>query len=524
MKIENALLARGILALSLTLISVPATVRAQAVEHLTITQPGGMPGLPVVTGIERGSNSVTIQWDGPPGYYRIYESQDLANGTWQQAGPPVAARRATITVLHSNAFFRVSGPAPQYAGSQACLECHESIHNEAMHTRHAHALDTLKQIHQANNPACLVCHTVGYGLPTGFVDESRTPHLAGVQCENCHGPAAAHAANDSDPTLRPRADFASTVCGGCHTGSHHPTYDEWKTSGHAVVVEDMNASSRIDSCGRCHSGSVRLAMLKNGPLPHGDANHGIGCVTCHDPHRSTGHPAQLRNPTASTNDYFLSSSDVFADTYDPDINVCAQCHNHRGATWTSSTRPPHHSPQYNMLVGTVGVLPEGMTSGVGAHGRFVEKQCAGCHMEKAEYESEAHPASTGHRFNVSTYASCGQCHPFPELLAAFATTAVSNQIVQLKEALDLWGETRAPEPLRTKYGALAWEYTTPGSLSAGGSGPSSSEQALIPENIRKARFNLYVVLYDGSFGVHNGAHASGLLEAARNWVRQELDP
>ena len=52
-------------------------------------------------------------------------------------------------------------------------------------------------------------------------------------------------------------------------------------------------------------------------------------------------------------------------------------------------------------------------------------------------------------------------------------------------------------------GRRAWEYTMPGALSPGGPGPNAAEQTLIPDNIKKARFNLYLVLYDGSFGVHN---------------------
>ena len=51
------------------------------------------------------------------------------------------------------------------------------------------------------NSSCLPCHTVGYGLPTGFSFTNKngvfsyTTNLAGVQCENCHGPAANHAAS-----------------------------------------------------------------------------------------------------------------------------------------------------------------------------------------------------------------------------------------------------------------------------------------------------------------------------------------
>jgi hypothetical protein len=70
---------------------------------------------------------------------------------------------------------------------------------------------------------------------------------------------------------------------------------------------------------------------------------------------------------------------------------------------------------------------------------------------------------------------------------------------------------------------MAWEYTVPGSLSTGTAGPSSSEQALVPDKIKKARFNLYLVVNDGSYGVHNGPHAITLLDTALAWVREELN-
>lgn len=512
---------------------------AAEVQHLSITVPGGMPGLPVMTGIERTTtNGAKVTWDGPSGYYQLYQQLGLTSSTWQKVGGPNLNRTAEVATLHSNAFFRVSGPTPQYAGSQACLECHESVHAVEAQTRHAQALEALKRAHQDNNASCLPCHTVGYGLPSGFISETATPQLAGVQCENCHGPAANHAANPGDLTTRPRVDIAGQVCGGCHTGSHQPTYEEWKSSGHFAVVEDMNLPSRINSCGRCHSGTARLALV-NGLNPSttvtNDANVGITCVVCHDPHQNhvwtnvlTGVVAtnQLRYPVASTNYYSLSTSAPFTNRYD--INVCAQCHNDRGASWTSTSRPPHHSPQYNMLLGTVGVRADGSTGATNAepasHAMLIEKQCVGCHMPTQEYQSEAHPAVTGHAFKIVSYASCLACHPLPEMLVDFTAFVITNRIQQVKADLDLWATTKAPLDLRTKYGPLAWEYTTPGQLSKGTAGPTTAEQVQIPDSIKQARFNLYVVAYDGSFGAHNALYTTTLLDTAQNWVRQELNP
>jgi hypothetical protein len=501
---------------------------AQSVQHLSKPYLGGMPGAPVVTGIEQTTNQVIVSWDGPSGYYQLF-GQTNFGGPWTPIGGRTnAIRRAVVPMTYSNAFFKVSGPAPRYVGAQACAECHRSIHNAEKLTAHAGAFTSpaFAASGGQKNPSCLPCHTVGYGLPTGFTNITKTPNLAGVQCESCHGPGAVHAANPDDPIYRPRVEIASTVCGGCHTSSHHPTYEEWSASGHSVVTEDMNPTNRISSCGRCHSGSARLALIKNDKLPAGDANMPVGCVNCHDPHRVTGNPAQLINPVRSTNDFFLTTSENFQAKYSANTNasICAQCHNHRGANWESTTSPPHHSPQYNMMLGTVGLshtstnLPPRSSF---SHADMLENQCVTCHMQQEEFSASA-SANTGHNFGVYTYEACLECHPYPELLTDIVTAEISDTIQLLKTALDEWALTKAPETLRVKYGVRAWEYTTAGSLS-GGSGPSTAEQALIPVAIKKARFNLYIAYYDGSFGVHNPSHTARLLDSAEEWIREELN-
>ena len=36
--------------------------------------------------------------------------------------------------------------------------------------------------------------------------------------------------------MRPSVTISAAVCGGCHTGFHHPTYDEWLQAGHAAFI------------------------------------------------------------------------------------------------------------------------------------------------------------------------------------------------------------------------------------------------------------------------------------------------
>ena len=531
-------------------------VSAQQVPHQLITVPGGVPGLPVMTGINELTNGMGLTWDGPAGNYQVFQKSNSLNATWLALGKNTnLMRSATVTKLYSNAFFRVSGPAPKYAGYQVCITCHASVCQYVTNTPHASAFSNpaFKASGGQTNSSCLACHTVGYGLPTGFSFTNKngalayTTNLANVQCENCHGPAANHAAAPDDPTVIPRVDIAATICGGCHSGSHQPTYEEWSSSGHAVVVPSVlqsmaSSTNSISNCGRCHSGSARLALI-NGQNPSvtmvHDYNVAITCAVCHDPHalhvwtnglngvitftntltgvavvitnNSLGpvYTNQITCALASTNDFVLTTSAVFTNVYNPNVNVCAQCHNDRGAVWTDTARAPHHSPQYNMLLGTVGELLNGTAPNLPATHSRLEMQCAGCHMQTTNN-------STGHTFQVATYQLCLNCHTDPAGLINFATNSMALQIKQTKSYLDYWARVAAPAGLQ-KYGANAWEYTTPGDLSTG-AGPSTADQKLIPDDIKKARFNLYLVLYDGSYGVHNGPYDVELLQAAQAWV------
>ena len=544
---------------------------AQPVQHLSIAQPGGFPGLPVMTGITKLTNGMQITWDGPSGYYQVLQKSNGVLAAWTAWGKATNLNRTiTITQLYSNAFFRVSGPAPKYAGSKVCITCHLNICSFETNTPHASAFSNpaFQAAGGQNNASCLSCHTVGYGLPTGFVNASATPQLENVQCENCHGPAANHTASPDDPTVIPRVEIAATVCGGCHSASHSiytnpPTFEEWSASGHSAVVPDvlqtMSASTNnIETCGVCHSGSARLAML-NGINPAitlvNDYNVPQTCVVCHDPHQTNSFPAQLRNPVSSTNDFELTSADTatmaaFTNKYNANINInlCAQCHNDRGAAWTDTSRAPHHSAQYNFMLGSVGELLGGSaTFNPGTHaglpssasysisGKFyLTNQCASCHMQT---DNNGAP---NHSTMITSDTVCLNCHVTPPQILEdyFLTPAISNNVVSLLTALNRWA-ARQTNSLLTTTNMVAWEYTTPGGLSwrtnsfgyvtswslvnpVTFTGPKTPGQALIPDQVKRARFNMYLVLNDGSFGVHNPTLALNLLNAAQIWMEQVL--
>ena len=547
---------------------------AEEIQHLSITVPGGMPGLPLMGPIQQVSNGVSVTWFGPAGYYQLFEKTNVVASSWQPVGGLRLTNQAILISIHAGSFFNVSGPAASYAGSRACLECHSGTHTSVMKSAHVGAFTNHSFAMQGGqtDPSCLACHTVGYGLPTGFTVTNRngnliySTHLAGVQCESCHGPAGRHAANPGDFTVRPRVEIAATMCGGCHTAqsvpprvaaSHRPYYEDWNSSTHGAVNDALRtsfsggSSNTISNCGRCHSGTVRQALLKNVPLPRGHEAGAIGiaCSTCHDPHDTHLHTNvlagtlsftneltgfsyiftnnalgarytnQLREPLASLHDY--RTTGVFATNYDARINVCAQCHNDRGASYLATRSPPHPSLHYNILLGTVGEMTSGVTPNFpSAHSR-IEKQCAACHMQTPTAES-------GHKFKLTSYEACASCHGTAgnaEAFAGFLKGLVTSLSEDVKDGLDQWGTTKSPMPIRS-YGALAWEYENAGQISSpdgSAHGPATDEQQYIPANIKKARFNLYLVANDGSFGTHNGPLAITLLQAAQSWVTTELN-
>jgi len=119
-----------------------------------------------------------------------------------------------------------------YVGSDKCKSCHKEAYAIWKKTPHSHAYQTLVKAEKPSNrqfdPECIVCHTVGFGVVSGFVSEVKTAHLKDVGCESCHGPASAHVSNPNDADWQKRInpwrhlpkgkreDAMDQMCQKCH--------------------------------------------------------------------------------------------------------------------------------------------------------------------------------------------------------------------------------------------------------------------------------------------------------------------
>ncbi len=100
----------------------------------------------------------------------------------------------------------------EYVGAeQNCRMCHSDMYNGWAKTPHANAFKLLENVGKATDPACLPCHTTGYG-EGGYKDEATTPNLKGVQCEMCHGPGSEHNGDKTKIIASPPAKR----CAKCH--------------------------------------------------------------------------------------------------------------------------------------------------------------------------------------------------------------------------------------------------------------------------------------------------------------------
>jgi hypothetical protein len=164
------------------------------------------------------------------------QNQILLPGAKRTMRASLLAAAVTIGAFSAIVWGAQTGPAPGpgagYAWAESCSKCHETEYASWAHTKHATALERLSSSEQEKE--CVGCHVTG--AKTRVIVSGKVVNK-GVQCEACHGAAAAHVADPNVKTGLVTKPGAS-VCEECHSdkGPHFKGfwYDAMKSLVHTM--------------------------------------------------------------------------------------------------------------------------------------------------------------------------------------------------------------------------------------------------------------------------------------------------
>lgn len=125
-----------------------------------------------------------------------------------------------LALLLAAAFSAQASPRASYMGSKVCADCHPGEYDSFMkYSKKASSSESVKimaaDLTKEEVRNCYHCHTTGYGLPGGFEDFEKTPEMADLGCETCHGPGSEHVDMGGDPSLI-KKDLDIKDCESCH--------------------------------------------------------------------------------------------------------------------------------------------------------------------------------------------------------------------------------------------------------------------------------------------------------------------
>ena len=204
--------------------------------------------------------------------------------------------------------------AEGYAGTEACVACHEEQGKGYAKTRHG-ALE--RETGQGwKDYSCEACH--GPGQKHGEVAEAKfivnhakaTPKEADASCLGCHKNQATHAGR-----VHGSHSAGQVGCGSCH----------------GVHQEKPHAAA---TCGGCHTDVVAQFLR---PHAHRITRGTVECVDCHNPHGSLERAglrgtARTRNNEPGCLNCHADKRGPFAFEHAPmRLEGCGSCHEPHGS-------------------------------------------------------------------------------------------------------------------------------------------------------------------------------------------------
>jgi len=240
----------------------------------------------------------------------------------------------------------------------------------------------------AGSDACLGCHEEAARSLIHRGADAQEP-----RCEGCHGPGKAHVDAGGGPSAIRRLDELepferSAACLVCHEkgGARN-----WRFGAHAAeevscsdchavhnaagATEHLLAKAReTELCLGCHK-LQRVESLRSSHMPLREGK--ISCSDCHDPHGSTS-DAMLRDPSLNDNCYrcHAEKRGPFLFEHPPVRESCLNCHDPHGSMHESLLRSKQ------------------------------PRLCQNCHIS-SRHPSE--PRVSGSRFVFNR--GCVNCHP-----------------------------------------------------------------------------------------------------------------
>ncbi|MFZ5995143.1 MAG: multiheme c-type cytochrome [Thermodesulfobacteriota bacterium] len=165
-------------------------------------------------------NRICLSMDiAPDSEVEQFISQAYGAAVKDRAGQAGAKRKFSDQALEQD---RENG----YMGAESCRSCHATEYRAWKGTRHSRAFDTLRDVRRHFYPDCVLCHTTGFGYPTGFQIGQTAGRLAGVGCEVCHGPGRKHISHPE--TARLRRTVSVAICLECHDKERNPDFEGQK--------------------------------------------------------------------------------------------------------------------------------------------------------------------------------------------------------------------------------------------------------------------------------------------------------
>ncbi|HLF15068.1 MAG TPA: multiheme c-type cytochrome [Bacteroidota bacterium] len=404
---------------------------------------------------------------------------------------------------------------------------------------------------------CWSCHTVGWNQSAGnggfddvaqalgFVDTQWTPWraglydsllttdkaklsmVAGIGCENCHGPKnPAHAGAGTQPkTLK----FG--VCAQCHDEPwRHNKVSEYENSAHAEAIWETGFSSASDTgpitnftlsiCVRCHDGGAFVEFTKGGSFDRRRPGYNIftkneiTCQTCHEPHGGTLRVAPAIGDTLG-NAYNYSGVDF------GNGKICVNCHKYRrnSATYVagnmSNTWGPHYRGAADIFLGENAItFGDTLPNSIGH--RMVAGSCVGCHMSATtDTGTVSRDHIGGHSWNMEYTAPDSSVHDNVTGCVTCHTGITEFSDIMASFDYDVDGTT---EPFQLEVEGLLARIDD--ILPPAGPGITRSLLASDPDsvNLKKVFFNYLYVTNDGSRGAHNPKYVIALLQRSLDQI------